>query len=160
MRFPGLHAPLMDGMKYITAPRGALHQYNSPELTSSVAQQQHCVSRTVTGGASVEKALMEIKMLPKEEVDIECNICIMRLPFSVAQCSCRLTYEGQVSSTNTFIYYVFMSSLASFFHPGSGRNHKLIICENTSVFLTLLMLLHNKQSSQSLKVQILAGFQK
>lgn len=67
----------MDGMKYITAPRGALHQYNSPELTSSVAQQQRCVSHTVTGKASVEKTLMEIKMLFTEEVDIEYNIYIM-----------------------------------------------------------------------------------
>lgn len=33
--FPALHTPVMDGMKCITAPRGALHQYNSPELTSS-----------------------------------------------------------------------------------------------------------------------------
>lgn len=68
----------MDGMKYITAPRGALHQYNSPELTSSVAQQQRCVSHTVTGGASEEKALMEIKELLKEKVDIECKVWVMR----------------------------------------------------------------------------------
>lgn len=67
----------MDGMKYITAPRGALHQYNSPELTSSVAQQQCCVSHTVTGRASVEKALMEIKMLLKKDVDMEYTIYIM-----------------------------------------------------------------------------------
>lgn len=33
--FPGLHTPVMDGMKYIIAPRGALHLHNSPELTSS-----------------------------------------------------------------------------------------------------------------------------
>lgn len=46
--FPGLHTPVMDGMKYITAPRGALQQYNSPELTSSAALQQHCISHTVT----------------------------------------------------------------------------------------------------------------
>lgn len=46
--FPGLHTPVMDGMKYITAPRGALHQYNSPELTSSAALQQCCISHIVT----------------------------------------------------------------------------------------------------------------
>lgn len=34
---PGLHTLVMDGMKYITAPRGALHQHNSPKLTSSAA---------------------------------------------------------------------------------------------------------------------------
>lgn len=67
----------MDGMKYITAPGGALHQHNSPELTSSVAQQHCCVSHTITGKARVAKALMEIKVLLKEAVDIEYNIYIM-----------------------------------------------------------------------------------
>lgn len=46
--FPGLHTPVMDCMKYVTAPRGALHQYNSPELTSSAALQQCCISHRVT----------------------------------------------------------------------------------------------------------------
>lgn len=46
--FPGLHTPVMDGMKCITAPRGALYQYNSPELTSSAALQQCCICHTVT----------------------------------------------------------------------------------------------------------------
>lgn len=45
--FPGLHTPVMDGMKYITAPRRALHQHNSCELTSSAALQQCCISRKV-----------------------------------------------------------------------------------------------------------------
>ena len=46
--FPGLHTPVMDCMKYVTAPRGALHQYNSPELTSSAALQQCCISHRAT----------------------------------------------------------------------------------------------------------------
>lgn len=59
--FPGLHTPLMDGMKYITAPRGALHQYNSPELTSSVAQQQCCSNRELSakGPNGKQDALFE-----------------------------------------------------------------------------------------------------
>lgn len=50
--FPGLHTPVMDGMKYVTAPRGALHQYNSPELTSSAAQR--CISRGSNGDLSAK----------------------------------------------------------------------------------------------------------
>lgn len=47
--FPGLPIPVMDGMKYVIAPRGALHQYNSPELTSRAAlQRESCISRAVT----------------------------------------------------------------------------------------------------------------
>lgn len=53
---------MMDGMKCITAPRGALHQYNSPELTSSVALQQSSISRTVTK-IGVQRGLMENKAL-------------------------------------------------------------------------------------------------
>lgn len=44
--FPGLHTLVMDGMKCITAPRGALHPYNSPELTSTAALQPCSISHT------------------------------------------------------------------------------------------------------------------
>lgn len=44
--FPALHTPVMDGMKCITAPKGALHQYNSPELTSSAGSGLAFQSRT------------------------------------------------------------------------------------------------------------------
>ena len=56
--FPALHTPVMDGMKCITAPRGALHQYNSPELTSSSVLQQCSISHTVTK-MWVQRGLME-----------------------------------------------------------------------------------------------------
>lgn len=69
--FPGPHTPVMDGMKYITAPRGALHQYNSPELTSSTALQQRCISHTATE-TWVQRGLMENKTLDLwEEMDVK-----------------------------------------------------------------------------------------
>lgn len=64
--FPGLHAPLIDGMKDITAPRGALHQYNSPELTSSAAYLQCCVIHTVTE-TWAQRGLMDNKTFDLKE---------------------------------------------------------------------------------------------
>lgn len=46
----------MDGLKHITAPRGALGRYNSPELTSikrMVAQHQRANTKQPTLGKAV-----------------------------------------------------------------------------------------------------------
>lgn len=116
--FPGLHTPLMDGMKYITAPRGALHQYNSPELTSSVAQQQCCISHTVTENW-VQRGLMENKTLDlKEEMDMKhtvawcyCLFVIIGLLFGIHKMSVLLRLSLKIDFSCCSIHYLMIPFL-------------------------------------------------